>query len=297
MSKPILVTGATGFTGQFVCRELLSRKKIFHCLVREGSNTQWLKESGIQVVHGDLNDSSSLLKVFGNYGTLVNVASLGFGAAPGIISACRASEIRRVVFVGTTAIFTTLSTRSKGPRTAAEVAIRASGLDFTLLRPTMIYGTPRDRNMVRLLKLVRYSPIVPVFGDGKSLQQPVHVEDVAWAICEVLESNETVGQEYNISGKSALNFNDVIRTAALVLGRSPFIVHFPAKPLASFLSMLERCRCRLPIKSEQILRLNENKAFCHDKARSHFGYQPREFAVGIQSEIELFNSGLSFPKP
>lgn len=296
MSKPILVTGGTGFTGQFVCRELLSRKKHFHCLVREGSNTQWLEESGIQFVRGDLNDHASLLKIFGNYGTLVNVASLGFGAAPGIISACRASKIQRVVLVGTTAIFTTLNTASKGPRTVAEVAIRASGLDFTLLRPTMIYGTPSDRNMVRLLKLIRHSPIIPVFGDGKSLQQPVHVEDVAWAICEVLESHKSVGQEYNISGKSPLDFNDVIRTSALALGRNPFVLHLPAKPFTVLLRMLERCRFRLPIKSEQILRLNEHKAFDHDKARSHFGYQPREFSAGIQSEIELFNAGLSFPK-
>ncbi len=296
MAKPILITGATGFTGRFVCREMLSRKKVFHCLVRKDSNTQWLIENNIPFVVGDLNDPASLLGTFSHYGALVNVASIGFGAAPAIISACLASGIKRAVFVGTTAIYTTLNTASKETRKEAETAIRSSGLDFTILRPTMIYGTPADRNMVRLLRLIESSPIVPVFGTGQSLQQPVHVEDVAWAICEVLDSPNTVRREYNISGSSPVNFNDVIHTAAKALGRRPVVVHLPVKPVIYLLRILERCRVLLPIKSEQILRLNEDKSFHHDEARSDFGYKPRDFADGIESEVTLLHAGLAFPK-
>ena len=296
MNKPILITGATGFTGRFVCREMLSRAKEFHCLVRRGSDTRWLLQQNIPIVVGDLNDPVSLARAFGDYGTLVNVASIGFGAAPNIISACLASGIKRALFVGTTAVFTSLNARSKGPRMEAEIAIRASGLDFTLLRPTMIYGSPADRNMVRLLRLIRYSPIVPVFGNGRSLQQPVHVEDVAWAICEALYSLKTIGKEYNISGRSPLSFNEVIHTSCRALGRRPLVVHLPAKPMIFLLRALERCRLRLPIGSEQILRLNEAKSFDHDSARADFGYQPRGFAAGIKDEIRLLDAGLAFPK-
>jgi nucleoside-diphosphate-sugar epimerase len=275
---------------------MLSRKKVFHCLVRKDSNTQWLIENKIPLVVGDLNDPASLLGIFGRYSALVNVASIGFGAAPSIVSACLATGIRRAVFVGTTAIFTTLNTTSKGSRTAAEVAIRSSGLDFTLLRPTMIYGTPADRNMVRLLRLIKWSPVVPVFGNGKSLQQPVHAEDVAWAICEALDSPSAVGKEYNISGRSPLDFNDVIHAAAIALGRRPLVIHLPATPIVYLLRILERCRVRLPIKSEQILRLNEDKSFHYDDARRDFGYQPRDFSTGIESEIMLLHAGVAFPK-
>ena len=296
MTKPILVTGATGFTGRFVCSEMLSRKKVFHCLVRKDSNTQWLSEKNIPCVVGDLNDPTSLLGIFSHYGALVNVASIGFGAAPSIISACLASGIKRAIFVGTTAIYTTLNTASKEKRKAAEAAIRSSGLDFTILRPTMIYGTPADRNMVRLLRLIESSPIVPVFGTGQSLQQPVHVEDVAWAICEVLDSPSTISKEYNISGGSPLSFNDVIHTAANALGRRPVVAHLPVKPIVLMLKIMEWCKISLPIKSEQILRLNEDKSFRHNEARSDFGYKPRDFAAGIESEVALFHTGLVFPK-
>jgi nucleoside-diphosphate-sugar epimerase len=150
--------------------------------------------------------------------------------------------------------------------------------------------------MVRLLRLIESSPIVPVFGTGQSLQQPVHVEDVAWAICEVLDSPNTVRREYNISGSSPVNFNDVIHTAAKALGRRPVVVHLPVKPVIYLLRILERCRVLLPIKSEQILRLNEDKSFHHDEARSDFGYKPRDFADGIESEVTLLHAGLAFPK-
>ncbi len=271
-------------------------KRVFYCLVWKDSNTQWLIENNIPFVVGDLNNPASLLGIFSHYGALVNVASIGFGAARAIISACLASGIKRAVFVGTTAIYTTLNTASKKTRKEAETAIRSSELDFTILRPTMIYETPADRNMVRLLRLIESSPIVPVFGTGQSLQQPVHVADVAWAICEVLDSPSTVRKECNISGSSPVNFNDVIHTAAKALGRRPVVVHLPVKPIVYLLRILECCRVLLPIKSEQILRLNEDKSFHHDEARSDFGYKPRDFAHGIKSEVTLFHTGLAFPK-
>ena len=86
-------------------------------------------------------------------------------------------------------------------RVAAELAIETSSLKYTILRPTMIYGSDRDRNMWRLIRFMRYSPIVPIFGDGTSLQQPIYVDDVAQAIVGCLGSDKTIGKSYNIAGK------------------------------------------------------------------------------------------------
>ena len=72
-----------------------------------------------------------------------------------------------------------MNAKSKKVRLAAENTIETSGLKYTILRPTMIYGSPRDRNMWRLIRFMRYSPIVPIFGDGNYLQQPIFVGDVA----------------------------------------------------------------------------------------------------------------------
>ena len=218
------------------------------------------------------------------------MASIGFGAAPSILEACRSAGVRRAVFVSTTAIFTQLNAGSKVVRQAAEAAITSSGLDTTILRPTMIYGTPSDRNMIRLIRWLDRWPVLPVFGNGRSLQQPVHVSDVAWAVVQVLDAPGTIGRQFNISGAASLTYNDVVRLTAQAIGRRVQRFHLPARLMVAALQASERLGLSLPIKAEQVLRLNEDKAFSHEEAADAFGYTPMAFEQGIQQEVALFRS-------
>ena len=124
MKNSVLVSGSTGFTGSFVCRELLKRGIQFDCLVRVSSQTKQLKSLGLHLVEGDLNDLESLRRILTGYQIFINVASLGLGSGPNIVKACQESGIKRTVFVSTTAIFTKLNAQSKVVRQAAEEAIR-----------------------------------------------------------------------------------------------------------------------------------------------------------------------------
>jgi nucleoside-diphosphate-sugar epimerase len=287
----IAVSGANGFTGRFVCCELQRRRLPFIALLRPGTDASWMKARRIPVHFADLNDAAQLAAQLVGCRALLNVASIGFGGAPSILQACQAAGVRRAVFVSTTAIFTQLRAGSKAIRQAAEAAITASNLDTTILRPTMIYGTPGDRNMIRLVRWLSCWPLLPVFGDGRSLQQPVHVSDVAWAVVQALETPATIGRQFNISGATPLTYNDVVRLTAQALGRHVQRLHIPAQPVVALLKVFERLGIRLPIKAEQILRLNENKAFSHAEAAATFGYTPMAFDQGIQQEVALFRAG------
>lgn len=97
---------------------------------------------------------------------MINIASLGFGHAPNIINACQEMKIERAIFISTTGIFTKLNPDSKGIRLEAERLIKESELDYTIIRPTMIYGTPKDRNMWRLVKYLKRLPMLPILGNG-----------------------------------------------------------------------------------------------------------------------------------
>ena len=216
---------------------------------------------------------------------LVNVASVGFGHAPTIVSAAEAAGIRRAVFVSTTAIFTALNAGSKSARMAAEDTIRSSSLETTILRPTMIYGSSRDRNMCRLIRFLSQWRVVPVFGKGTHLQQPVHVRDVAWAVANALVTPTTIGREYNISGAFPLTYNDVIDTITAELGRRVTRCHLPVRPVTTALTCFEALNIRMPLKAEQIARLNEDKAFEWSDAARDFGYSPRTFESGIREEL------------
>ena len=282
----VLVTGATGFTGSHVVPLLLERGHAVRCLVRPSSDTSVLPAGRIELHAGDLGDGASLPAALRDRDALVNIASLGFGHGPGIVSAAVASSVRRAVFISTTAIYTGLDAKSKSVRLAAEDCIRASGLDFTILRPTMIYGGARDRNMSRLIRYVGRWPVIPVFGDGQGLQQPVHVEDVARAAVRVLEEPATVGKSYNLAGANALSFDQIIDAVSGLMKRRVLKVHVPSAPIVRLLAAAERLSVPLPIRAEQVLRLNEDKAFDTSAAARDFGFRPLSFSEGIERELK-----------
>ena len=281
----LFITGATGFTGSRVVPLLLKNGYEVRCLYRASSDRSTLSDPKIEWMQGDLSDTQALSSAMQGTDALINIASLGFGHAESIISAAQTAGIKRTIFISTTAIFTQLNARSKTVRVAAELAIETSGLKYTILRPTMIYGSPRDRNMWRLIRFIRYSPIIPVFGDGKSLQQPIYVDNVAQAVVSCLSSDNTIGKSYNIAGKHPLAYNEVIDTIGKAMKKRAWKLHIPSKPVVAMLSLFERLRIPFPIKAEQVLRLNENKDFSYADAQGDFGFSPLAFEEGIRLEL------------
>lgn len=282
----LLVTGATGFTGSYTVPRLLEHGYDVRCLVRPTSDRSSLSTTGIEWVAGDVEDRESLALALQDIDALVNIVSLGFGHAPNIVGAANDVGITRAVFISTTAIFTTLNAPSKKVRLHAEQVVKKSGLDYTILRPTMIYGSSRDRNMCRLIRYLKRYPLIPICGDGASLQQPIYVDDLAKAIASVLQTKATIGKAYNVSGSAPLSYNHVIETIGKLLNRRILRLHVPASPIIRLLQTTEWLHLKLPVSSEQVQRLNENKAFDWTEAHRDFGYQPRSFEEGIKLELK-----------
>ena len=282
----VFVTGGTGFTGSHVVPLLLKNGHRVRCLYRPGSERSVLPQPEIEWALGDISDPQALSASLRGMDALLNIASLGFGHADSILRAAKDAGIQRAIFVSTTAIFTQLNAKSKTVRLAAEKAIESSGLQYTILRPTMIYGSPRDRNMWRLIRFMRRSPVIPVFGDGNYLQQPIYVGDVAQAMLNCLCNDQTIGKRYNIAGRSPLTYNQVIDTIAGLMNKRIWKPHIPSAPVVSLLKFFERVHIPFPIKAEQVMRLNEDKNFSYEEAQRDFGFRPLSFEEGIKLELK-----------
>lgn len=281
----LLVTGGSGFTGQRVVRFAVEQGHEVLALARSQAAADRLLRLGAEPLSADLDDPRSLDAAFGcGADALINVASLGFGHAPAVVSAAEDAGLRRAVFVSTTAVTTALPAPSKAVRLAAEETIRSSALDWTILRPTMIYGAAGDRNLSRLLALLRRTPVLALPGGGLRLQQPVHVEDLAGVILAAVTSSAAVGQVYDVAGPEPLPFRDLVLQAGQAVGRRPRLVGVPLRPSIAAVRTYERLAPRPRIKAEQLERLAEDKAFDIGPARRDLGYAPRSFAEGIAAE-------------
>ena len=280
----ILITGATGFLGEYVIRRLLKSGLEIRAFVRPTSDIAWLSKRDVHLFSGDLSQDQEMQSALQGVDLFINVASLGFGHAPNIVNSLIKSGVRRAVFVSSTSIFSKLSTRSKATRIQAELVIAESGLDYTILRPTMIYGSPRDRNIWRLVNFINKWPIIPIIGRGDALQQPVYVDDVAQAIISAAERDLSIGQSYDIAGAEAISFLDIVNLVAAALGRSTNKVHVPYV-MAKYASLLLGS-IGLGITFEQVLRFGEEKTFDISAASRDLGYKPLSFEKGLAHEIQ-----------
>ena len=285
----VFVTGGSGFLGGFVLSEAAAAGHEVLALVRTHASAEVVTRLGAHSVPGDLDDPASLDDAFAlaaadGAEVLINLASLGFGHAPAIVSAAVEAGLHRAVFVSTTAVTTALSAPSKRVRLEAEQTIRDSALEWTILRPTMIYGAAGDRNIARLLGLLRRAPLLPVPGGGRRLQQPVHVEDVAKAVLAAATNAASAGLTYNLAGPEPMTFRELIQETATAAGRDPRLVSVPLRPTIWALRAYEKAAPRPRIKAEQIERLSEDKAFDISAAADDLGYQPRSFRTGVRAE-------------
>ena len=287
---PILVTGADGFTGKFLCLELKKKGILFKASLRPGKDKSWFDKKKINVVYADIYNKYELTRVLRECKALINIASIGFGAAPIIIQSCKEAKVERVLFVSSTSIFTKLNAKSKIIRLNAEKAISQSKLKWTIIRPTMIYGNENDRNMIRLIKFIDKFPFIPIFGNGQFLQQPVHVRDLAWAISEIIFNKKSEFKSFNIAGQKPQSFNEIIDTISFYLNKKIKRFYVPKNPVIFILKILELIKIRLPIKAEQIQRLNENKNFSYKALTEIIKYKPLSFEEGIKEEIYLYKN-------
>jgi uncharacterized protein YbjT (DUF2867 family) len=281
----LMVTGGSGFLGEYVLREAARRGHEITALARSRAAAAKVGWLGAQPISGNLDHPDSLADAFaaGRCDALLNLASLGFGHAPAIVAATEEAGIPRAVFVSTTAVTTRLPAASLRVRLAAEQRIGESALDWTILRPTMIYGAVGDRNLSRLLVLLQRAPVLPVPGGGH-LQQPVHVADVADAVLAAAERPARAGSTYDVAGPEPLTFTDLLRTAAASVASRTRFVPVPLSPVIAAARGYELVSRHPRIRVEQLRRLAEDKVFSIDAAAGDLGYSPRPFADGIRAE-------------
>jgi uncharacterized protein YbjT (DUF2867 family) len=167
----ILLTGATGLLGGELLELLLARGHKTRCLLRPDSpHASRLAGKRVKILRGDAAREEDLYKALGDTDALLHVAGIEY--SPPVVRAARRAGVGRILIVGSTSAHSAYAFRSS-PKLRMEELVRASGLAWTIVRPSMIYGSERDRNVHRLLRFLDRSPVFPVFGPGTNLWQPV----------------------------------------------------------------------------------------------------------------------------
>lgn len=277
-------SGATSATGNSVARHLAAKvgAQNITCLVRPTSEVAPLQKLGLRLETGDVTDTVFLRRVLNRDTIYLDMTHPKF--YPQSIDAIRDSGVKRAYFVTTTGVFSKYHHCSDIYQ-EGEARIRDSGINYTILRPSMIYGSSRDKNMNKLISFLHRAPAFPLFGAGRSLMQPVFIEDLGSGITGAIDNPATEYQEYNLAGPRGLTYRAIVGNLMDHLGRRVPLLNI-GLPLAAAIVKPAQYIPGFPIREEQVLRLLEDKVFDISKARAELNYNPRSFDKGIAIEVE-----------
>jgi len=202
-----------------------------------------------------------------------------------VLEAALTSGVRRIVHMSALGTRPEAASRYHQTKWAAEEAVRSSGLDWTVFRPSLIYG-PGDGFVNLFAGMSRWSPVLPVIGRGTSLLQPVSVDCVAQAFARALDSKAAVHQTYDLCGFDRLNLPQILQTLLQITRRRRVIVRIPRAlawyPTAVLEWVFPRVLRRpAPLSRDQILMLEEDNIGNPEAAERDFQIPSVPFAEGV----------------
>jgi nucleoside-diphosphate-sugar epimerase len=259
-NKPsLLITGAAGLVGTQLLAHLDTPKyKTIYCLDRKREDIQLpdlteQEREKITTIQADLSDSSTYESVLEQVDTVIHLAAVTGKVNPKdyfkvnayatmlLLVRCKKAGVKHFLFFSSIAVAFKNKYRYfyAHSKEQAENYVKTSGLRFTILRPTMIMGkgSPVFAGLAQLAGL----PIIPVFGNGKTRIQPIHVLDVVKAIQTIENESRYKDEVLELGGPEIISINDFVKKVALNRGKKkPHTFHLPIGLIGFFLSILER---------------------------------------------------------
>ncbi len=294
----ILITGGTGFIGSHLVRRMQKEGMPLRVLVRDLRKAEAQGISGAELVQGDVADKASLEKASAGCERVVHLVgiiqesahatfkSVHVEGTRNLLEAAKKAGVRH--FFYQSALGTRPNAKSAYHKTKweAEELVRASGIPFTIFRPSLIYG-PGDQFTARLSQAIRLSPILPVIGSGTSRIQPVFIDDVISCVVKAVSGDSHLNEIYELGGPEQLTYEEVTRALAEAMGRERLSLHIPLFFVKAMAGVFESVLPNPPVTVDQLVMLQEDNVCGLRTIRDAFGFEPVAFREGLRRFISV----------
>jgi uncharacterized protein YbjT (DUF2867 family) len=309
LDMKVAVFGATGFVGSYLIDELVEQGHLPVALVRPGSEPRLRQAEHCRVIGGDIGDSTAVKDsvtgcdaVIYNIGILreyprrdVSFHKLHFEGARRAMDAATEQGLKRFLLMSANGVRAD-GTAYQRTKYLAEEYLKTTGLDWTIFRPSVVFGDPRGKMefATQLYDEIVCSPLpLPLFhagllptGAGRFSLSPVHVSDVAKIFVRALGMPETTGRTYALGGPHTLDWKTILTTISQATGRHKLAVPVPAWNVKLVASLLERFEW-FPVTRDQITMLMEGNTCDGSAAMTTFQIKPVPFDADNLAYLRL----------
>ncbi|HRE46239.1 MAG TPA: complex I NDUFA9 subunit family protein [Aggregatilineales bacterium] len=301
----ILVTGASGYVGNNLVRRLVQLGKPVRAMV--GSVNKALErlkdvETKVEIVKGDVTRPETLAEWMEGVDTVIHLVAIAiekgkntyeainYQGTVNIVEAAKRAGVRRFINMCQNGAYADVKSpflRSKG---RAQEYVAKSGLDWSAVRPSVIWG-PQDEFANVQARLIKMTPFIfPIVGDGKAQFQPVYVGDVVEAIVKCLDDEATIGAEFELGGAEVLTYSDIVERVLKALGTRRARVKLPVGLLRPAVALMQVILPKPPV-STTLLDLLAVPNVCKENAlETRLGITPKPFTPENLAYMRQFNT-------
>jgi NADH dehydrogenase len=296
----VAIIGGTGFVGGYITAALLAAGHEPSLLVRAGSESKVDADERISVTTGDLSSETSLkAAIDGCSAAIYNVGILREFPSRGVtfeesqykglvrtVEAAKASGVKRLLLMSANGVKTPGTPYQETKHRAEEYALE-SGLDVTVIRPSVIFGDPQGKmEFATQLYQDMVKPPIPAVGffsgrnpkTGAIVMSPVHIEDVASAFLAALADDATIGKTYSLGGPEILTWDEMIRRIAAATGRRKWILPMPTYLMRIGATLFDWLPF-FPVTRGQLTMLEEGNTADPEVLKHLIGREPQGFSV------------------
>jgi NADH dehydrogenase len=240
---------------------------------------------------GDVRDATALRSSLNGCGAVVHLAAIAIekkgetytdsntAATERLISAARAESVHRMIFMSQNGADSNSPHPFLHSKGVAQNSVKTSGLKWTILRPSVIFG-PEDQFVNVLGRLIRLTPkVFPLPGGGTARFQPIAVDDVARVVRLSLEKKDTVNQTYDLGGAVPLTLREMTERILTAMGTTRTLIPVPVRVLRPLVALAQKLLPNPPVTSSLLDLLALDNTVAHNALTEHFKVVPIPFAA------------------
>ncbi len=306
--RVITIFGGTGFLGRYTVKRLAQCGYRLRIVSRNPEVTSELRTCGevgqVALVAGNINDPDTYISTLqGSYAvinlvgvlfesgkqTFANLHSVG---AEKLAVAAKASGVERFIHISALGVEHEYGSNYARSKCLGELAVKAAFPEATILRPGIMFGA-EDNFFNKFAKMSSLFPALPLIGGGKTLFQPVYVDDVASSIVACLEKPETRGQTYELGGTQVYSFKQILEYILSVTGKKRLLAFLPFGAASCIGRVAEFCPTP-PLTRDQVKLLKyDNTVNQMAKTLSHLGIKPTPVEAVVPEYLAIYHKKLA----